>query len=165
MKKEMMSGIGSALNSPRTKNRLAQEFATPFDMFFDEMVSQAFPGFTTNFGPSFFEKGSYPKVNVINQEDSVLIEAAVPGLEKEDISIEISEGVLTICGNSNQIHDSKNYVHREIKRSSFSRSFRLDENLEADKIFAEMKNGLLLLSIPKRKPEEILPKTRKISIS
>jgi len=164
MKKDSTAGIASTLNS-RTRNRLAQEFATPFDMFFDEVMAQTFPGFSVGFGQDFFEKGSYPKVNIINNDAAVIIEAAVPGLEKEDISIDLSEGILTISGKSNQSHDAKNYVHREIKRSSFSRSFKLDENLDCEKIDAEMKNGLLLLKIEKKKPEEVLPKIRRISIS
>ena len=165
MKKDMLSSITNALNSPRAKTRLAQEFATPFDMFFDEMVAQTFPGFSSGFGQDFFEKGSYPKVNILNAEHAVMIEAAVPGLEKEAISIEYTEGVLTIAGSSNQVHEQHHYVHREIKRSSFSRSFRLDDNLDAEKISAEMKNGLLILTIPKKRPEEVEPKTKRISIS
>lgn len=165
MKKEMLSSITNALNSPRAKTRLAQEFATPFDMFFDEMVAQTFPGFSNGFGQDFFEKGSYPKVNILNTDGAIIIEAAVPGLEKDAISIECTEGILTIAGSSNQIHEHNNYVHREIKRSSFSRSFRLDDNLDAEKISAEMKNGLLILTVPKKKPEEVEPRTKKIFIS
>ena len=144
-----------------------QEFLTPFDRIFDEMVSSMFPSFSSDFGDDFFTKGSYPKVNVINCEKSIEIEASIPGLTKKEIDVSVTEGTLTIQGQSKQrknVKDSQ-YVTREIKKSSFRRSFTLGENLNHEKISASFDNGILTLSIPKLVPTEKKIATRKVEIS
>ncbi len=150
---------------PRSITR--QEFLTPFDRLFDDMVSSMFPSFSSDLGDDFFTKGSYPKVNVINRESSVEIEAAIPGMDKSDIDVSVTDGILTIQGERNQkegVSDSQ-YVKREIKRSSFRRSFTLGDNLDHKSILAEFDNGILTLSISKLEPEQRESKTRKISIN
>ena len=144
-----------------------QEFLTPFDRLFDDMVTTMFPSFSHDLGDDFFSKGSYPKVNVINRENSVEIEAAIPGMDKEDIDVSITDGVLTIQGESNQRSDieENQYVKREIKRSSFRRSFTLGENLDKNSINAAFDNGILTLSIPKVNPEAAKSQTLKVDIS
>jgi|TARA_Y100000310_G_C20217670_1_gene594279 HSP20 family protein len=132
------------------------EWLTPFDRLFDDMLGNMFPAFATDVGEDFFVKGSYPKVNVVNNEANLTIEAAIPGLTKEDVSVEIAEGVLTIQGSSNQRTDVENsqYVKREIKRSAFQRSFRLGENLDENNVTGQYDNGILTLIIPKIVPTE-----------
>tara|TARA_E500000331_G_scaffold271921_1_gene263709 strand:+ start:792 stop:1271 length:480 start_codon:yes stop_codon:yes gene_type:complete len=144
-----------------------QEFLTPFDTIFDDMVSSMFPTFSNDLGDDFFARGSYPKVNVINNENTVEIEAAIPGMEKDEIEVSITDGILTIRGAGCQregISDSQ-YVKREIKRSSFRRSFTLGENLDHSLISADFDKGILVLSIPKITPEEKKSKTMKINIT
>ena len=106
-------------------------------------------------------------VNVINNDNSVLIEAAIPGMRREDVSVEVAEGVLTIQGTSNQHEDIKDgqYVKREIKRSAFQRSFRLGDNLDESQIKGNYDNGILTLTIPKVVPTEEERTVRKIEIS
>ena len=73
-----MSAIIRRRVNPRSLTK--REFLTPFDRLFDDMLTDMFPSFHREFGDEFFSKGSYPKVNVINHEDHILIEAAIPGL-------------------------------------------------------------------------------------
>ncbi len=160
-----MSAIIRRRVSPRSLTK--KEFLTPFDRLFDDMLTDMFPQFHREFGDEFFSKGSYPKVNVINHENHILIEAAIPGLSKEDINVEVTDGVLSIVGTSNQnegVTDSQ-YVKREIKRSSFRRSFTLNDNLASEKISAGFDNGILSLEIPKVIPDNSEPQTRKIEIA
>ncbi len=142
------------------------EWLTPFDRLFDDMLGNMFPTLAHDVGEDFFVKGSYPKVNVINNDTNVTIEAAIPGLDKEDVTVQVTEGVLTIQGTSNQRADTENsqYVKREIKRSAFQRSFRLGENLDENNISGEYDNGILTLVIPKVVPteEETIVKTVEI---
>ena len=142
------------------------EWLTPFDRLFDDMLGSMFPTLAHDVGEDFFVKGSYPKVNVINNDTDVTIEAAIPGLDKEDVTVQVTEGVLTIQGTSNQRADTENsqYVKREIKRSAFQRSFRLGENLDENNISGEYDNGILTLVIPKVVPteEETIVKTVQI---
>ncbi len=121
----------------------------------------------------------YPKLNMINNDNDYEISAAVPGLEKDDISITISnvkdsnhepiEGVkkLTIKGKKvNETEDkNKKYIARELKMSSWGRTICFNENdVELDKMEAEMKDGLLKIIIPKvpKKEKEIEPSKEEI---
>ena len=151
--------------APRALSR--NEWLTPFDRLFDDMLGNMFPTVARDVGEHFFVKGAYPKVNVINNEDSVLIEAAIPGMQKEDVTVEVSDGVLTIQGSSNQRSDVENgqYVKREIKRSAFQRSFRLGENLDETAIQGSCENGILCLTIPKVVPTTEERVVRKIEIA
>ena len=144
-----------------------KEFLTPFDELFNSLLNNSFPELHNDLGANFFSQGSYPKCNVVNFDDKVEIEAAIPGLTRSDITVEVSDGVLVIKGESNQREDISDaqYVKREVKRSAFARSFTLDENLNQDEITATFNDGMLILSIPKREEVEIMPQVRRISIS
>jgi HSP20 family protein len=143
-----------------------QEFLTPFDRIFDDMFGNLFPTLANDFGDDFFTKGSYPKVNVVNYEECIEIDAAIPGISKDDVDVELTDGVLTIQGSStnrDSIDDSQ-FLKREIKRSSFRRSFTLGDNLDSVNISASFDNGILTLRIPKLVPDDARPVTRKITI-
>jgi|TARA_R100001594_G_scaffold45594_1_gene78478 HSP20 family protein len=149
------------------KHFTRDEFLTPFDRLFDDFFKSSFPGLSKDFGDDFFSKGSYPKVNVVDNVDSIVIEAAVPGLTKKDVQVEVQDNVLTIKAESNQKAsvESSQYVKREIKRSAFQRSFNLGENLDQEKITGECENGVLVLTIPKFVPVEKEKTVKKIEIS
>lgn len=161
-----MSAIIRRRNSLPAKTMTRQEFLTPFDRIFDDMFGSMFPTVADGFGEDFFTKGSYPKVNVINYTECIDIDAAIPGMTKDDVSVEITDGVLTIQGMSNQNRhvDDSQYLKREIKRSSFRRSFTLGDNLDSENVSAKFDNGILSLSIPKIKADNAAPMTRKIVI-
>ena len=148
----------------RVVNR--KEFLAPFDELFNTLLNDSFPSLHSELGENFFSQGSYPKCNVVNFDNKVEIEAAIPGMGKEDISVEISDCILTIKGESNQRSDvdDSQYVKREVKRSAFARSFTLGENLEQTEISASFNNGMLILTIPKREEVEVMPEIRRIEI-
>ena len=160
----MASLIRKGAHPARTISK--REFLTPFDELFNTFMGDMFPTFHQEFGQDFFVQGSYPKCNVVNFDDRIEIEAAIPGLTKEDVNVEIADGVLTIKAESNQrddVEDSQ-YVKREVKRSAFARSFRLGENLDESRIAGAHKNGVLTISIPKVLPTTAEPVVRKIEI-
>jgi len=162
-----MSAIMRRRNSNLpAKTMTRQEFLTPFDRIFDDMFGNMFPSVADGFGDDFFTKGSYPKVNVINYDECIEIDAAIPGMTKDDVDVEITDGVLTIQGTSNQNRpvDDSQYLKREIKRSSFRRSFTLGDNLNTSEISARFDNGILTLKIPKLVSDDTKPVTRKITI-
>ena len=115
-----------------------------------------------NFGVEFFGNNSYPKVDVIDHTDKITIEAEIPGLGKEEVSVDLEEDILTISGLKHSHDEDTNlkYIRKELKRSSFKRSFKLGDNVEKDNISADFENGVLLISISKIKKEE--PKKVKI---
>lgn len=138
------------------------EFLTPFDSFFDYAIGQMYPSFGREVGVEFFGNNSYPKVDVIDHDDKITIEAEIPGLNKDEVSVDMEENVITVSGlkHSHTEDTSTRYIRRELKRSAFKRSFRLGENLNLKKIKADFQNGVLLISVPKTEPEK--PKKVKI---
>ena len=139
-----------------------EEFMVPFDSLFDDIIQKTMPSFTDEFGINFFGSNSYPKVDVIDHEDRITIEAEIPGLNREEVSVDLEEGVMTISGqkNSQDVDTSLKYIRKELKRSSFKRSFKLGENINSKKINADFNNGILLITLPKKDPE----KNKKIKI-
>jgi HSP20 family protein len=153
------------VGTPSLWNQIVEDFDgkfTSFDSIFDSIWKSGFPNQSKVLGSDVFTKTAFPKVNVIEESDHVEIEAHLSGIKKEDVSVEISDGILTISGkNSEQdtspSHSTKKYVIRELKKSSFSRSFTMTDNLEQDisKISAKFDNGILYITIPKIKNDEI----------
>ena len=95
---------------------------------------------------------SLPAVNVFEDTEEYTIELAVPGMEKEDFTLSIEDGVLTISAES-ELEDvdefEGEYTYREYNYKTFSRSFNLPEDAMEDDIEAIYKNGELIISIPK----------------
>ena len=147
--------------NPRHLSR--DEFLTPFDKVFDTMMEQAFPSFKEDVGVSF-NQGAYPKVNVYEHDDKISIVAEIPGLDKKNVSVEVEDQVLTISGDKHGFDDSDaKCITRELKQSSFKRSFNLGEHLDGDDVSASFKDGLLSIAIPKKEPEK--PKKKFVKIS
>ena len=71
------------------------EFLTPFDRMFDQIVETAFPDVAKTVGVKPFQGTAYPKVNVYEFEDKVGLIAEIPGLDRKDLNIEVEDGKLT----------------------------------------------------------------------
>ena len=132
---------------------------------FDTLFETNFPEVVRSVGVKPFEGTAYPKVNVYEYDKKVGIVAEIPGLDKKDLTIEVQDGNLTISGNKHSVVEDENakVLRRELKGSSFKRSFALGENLDGDDIKASFKNGVLNIDIPKVIPEE--PKKTFVKIS
>ena len=141
---------------------MRDEFLKPFDQVFDQMLNQQFPNFYEQTGIDFL-KGAYPKCNILDKDESVNVIAEIPGLTKDDVNIKVENGVMTISGKNQSLDDKgARYIRRELKHSSFKRSFELGDTLDPSKISAKFENGILNITIPKK--EEALPKTIDITI-
>ena len=146
---------------PRHLNR--DEFLTPFDKIFDELMNKQFPTFQEEVGVSF-NKGAYPKVNVYEYDDKIGIIAEIPGLDKKDVTVDVEDGILTISGDKHGLQDNGGKcITRELKQSSFKRSFNLGDHLDGEGVGAKFKDGLLSISVPKKEPEK--PKKNFVKIS
>jgi len=139
------------------------EFLTPFDRIFDELMNKQFPAFQEEVGVSF-NKGAYPKVNVYEYDDKIGIVAEIPGLDKKNVTVEVEDQVLTISGDKHGFDsDGGKCITRELKQSSFKRSFNLGDHLDGEDISANFKDGILSISVPKIEPEK--PKKTFVKIS
>ncbi len=90
------------------------------------------------------------RVDVKDEGDHYLLEADMPGVKKEDVNIEVEDGVLTISAQSKQKQEEKkdNYIFSERRSSSFRRSFTLN-GIDEEKISATCEDGVLKLTLPK----------------
>lgn len=120
------------------------------------------------FNDSFFNRNDSKvmKTDIKERENSYIIDIDLPGFDKDNIKIDITDGYLTISAKlSEEKNDDKNekYVRRERYFGECSRSFYVGENIDADSIKATFKKGILSLEIPKVE-EEKLPDKKYIEI-
>jgi HSP20 family protein len=92
-----------------------------------------------------------PRINVTEGKDSLAITAELPGLEAKDVEVSISGDMLTIKGEKKQEREEKDEYRHMVERTygAFSRMVRLPAPVDADKIKASFKNGVLTVTLPK----------------
>jgi HSP20 family protein len=99
-----------------------------------------------------------PAVDIYEDDAAITVKAELAGMKPEEIKINVENNVLTLSGERQLEHEEKREGYHRIERSygSFTRSFVLPESVDADKVEAEMTEGVLTVRIPKKK--EIEPK-------
>ena len=111
-----------------------------------------------------------PAINVIENEKDYKVEVAAPGMTKEDFNIHLGEDnelVITMeKKNETKEEDKENkkYLRREFSYSKFQQAFVLPDDVEKDKISANVTDGVLTIELPKRAPEEKAKINRVIEI-
>ena len=95
-----------------------------------------------------------PAVDLFEKDDHFVIKAELPGVDKNDIKVDLKDRVLTVSGERNSDNEVKeeNYYRRERSYGKFQRAFRLPADVDSDKIKAEFKDGVLQVEVPK--PEQ-----------
>lgn len=109
------------------------------------------------------EAAGYPPYNIQHvDDDEYLIELAVAGFGEDDLSVEVQQNVLTVTGRiaEKSEEDSRRFLHRGIAERAFERRFHLADHVEVSG--AELKNGLLRISLVREVPEAAKP--RRIAI-
>jgi HSP20 family protein len=101
-----------------------------------------------------------PRVDVHETDNEVLLDVELPGIEKNDVKVEVKDGVLTISGERKLERKGKEDGYRSVERryGRYERSFGLGETVNAEKITASYKNGVMTITLPKvekAKPREI----------
>ena len=99
-----------------------------------------------------------PVVDVYDNDDSIVVKAELPGIDKEGIEIDVKDRVLTLKGERSSESEVKddNYYRRERSYGKFERAFNLPADVDPDNIKADYKDGVLKIDIPK--PEEKKPR-------
>jgi HSP20 family protein len=92
-----------------------------------------------------------PIVDVYENDEGIVVKAEVPGVEKNDISVDIHDGVLTVKGERKHEEEVKEnrFYRKERVYGKFQRAFRLPEGTNYDKINADFKDGILTVTVPK----------------
>lgn len=97
-----------------------------------------------------------PRVEVIDQDTEMLVRAELPGIRREDLHVEMTEGMLTIHGEKRREEkiDERNVLRSEIIHGTFSRTLSLPSGLDAEHVKAEFENGVLTVHLPKLEKTE-----------
>lgn len=105
-----------------------------------------------------------PPVDVAETQEKILVRAEVPGLKQEDIQIEFENGLLTIRG-ERKLEKTEGVTWHRVERvyGNFSRSFTLPRTVDAEKIAATYREGILEIEVPKK--EEAKPKNIRIAVN
>ncbi|MBQ2294298.1 MAG: Hsp20/alpha crystallin family protein [Spirochaetales bacterium] len=99
---------------------------------------------------------TFPEVNIYESKDKYMVLAKIPGVDKKDIQISIKDNALKLSGEIKSKDSNKTYYLTERISGSFKRNFMFDEKIDAEKVFAELKNGILTIDLPKS--EDAKPK-------
>lgn len=136
----------------------------PFE-YRDHNLFNAFDIFERSFfGNSNVDLPAF-RTDIRDAGDKYLLDAELPGFNKEDISLDIKDGILTISAEHNESNDQKddngNYIRRERRYGSFRRSFDIS-GIDENAISASYQNGILQLTLPKA--QQVLPQSHRIAI-
>lgn len=143
---------------------------TRYDPFRDlrslqEEVNRLFStNLTRGFGEEGIGRGAWnPSVDIYENKDQIVLEAELPGMNRDDFDLTVENSVITLRGERHfeKKDDSDNYHRVERSYGSFTRSFTLPQTVSADGATAEYRNGVLRVTLPKR--EET--KARRIEVA
>jgi HSP20 family protein len=108
----------------------------------------------------------YPEVDIEETENDYIVSLDLPGMKKDDVKISFHDDILTISGEKKvekKEEDNGNYHYFERRFGKFERSFRINSDIISDKIEATMKDGVLIVNLPKAeiaKPKQIEVKVK-----
>ena len=131
-------------------------------------VTTVFDNFFSD-NPDLFQvlsaSDSVPAANIVENDKNYTLELAVPGMSKKDLKIEVDNNMICISSEKEESSETseKNYTRREYSFNAFSRSFRLPDNVDPEKVSASYNNGILTVEITKTKPDK--PPMKTIAIS
>jgi HSP20 family molecular chaperone IbpA len=102
-----------------------------------------------------------PPVDIFENEDSLIVVADLPGVDKDGVDIRVEDDILTIKGNAKYTQPA-NVLRQEFTLQNYYRQFQLSDEVDQSKISAESKNGVLTIMMPKA--EKSKPKQIKVKV-
>ena len=138
--------------TPQRELRLLDEM----DRLFDAMTSQSWLHPFRDWWPELPRVEETmdlrtPRIDMLDRENEILVKAEVPDVDRKDLDVELSGTTLTIRGTRRheETVEKDNFFRAEIATGSFGRTLRLPEEIDPDKVTAELTNGLLEIHLPK----------------
>ncbi len=127
--------------------------------FFDDRLWRMRDSNKEELGAAFM-----PAVDVYEDQDGLVLSVEVPGMEPKDVDLRIENGVLTLRGERKLEREDRkeNYLRVERSYGTFARSFSLPPTVDAERVKADYKNGVLRVQLPKR--EEAKPRSIKVKV-
>jgi len=122
---------------------------------FDDLFNDFFSPVAFSGRPASLLESQELKVDIFEKDDAIFINAELPGMDKEDITVDIKGKLVTLGGEqkSNQEIKEENYYRRERRYGKFERTFSLPFEVNGDSVKANYANGILKLEIPKPKDQ------------
>lgn len=116
------------------------------------MIEKFFGKKITNKAADGQEVSTVPSVNISDENKAFEVNMALPGLDKNDVKLEIKDNCLVISSEKQYEKEDQNrdWMRREYGYASFQRMFQLPESADNEKVLAEMKNGILSVKIAKK---------------
>lgn len=147
----------------RTPKSLALGTRDPFHGFFDRVFENFWNDSDFVADAESGRRTWLPAVDIVETEDAFVATADLPGLKKGDIDVSIEDSVLTVSGERKFENAEEKGTYRRVERSygTFRRSFTLPRSVDAGKVEAKFKDGVLSLTLPKSE----VAKGRKIAVS
>ncbi len=116
-------------------------------LFHDDLLSEFFAPLS---------KAKYkimgPASNIKQTEKEMILDVMLPGLNKEDVKVSVKDSVLTVSCHKESDYsiDNESYLRREFAMSSFSRSFKIPNEVDQNQISSKLENGILTITLPKK---------------
>lgn len=106
-----------------------------------------------------------PRIDIVENDNGYVVSAELPGVQKNEIDIDIKDNTLTISGEKKfeKKEEKDNYLRVERSYGKFQRSLYLDQNVDREKISAKYKDGILQVTLPKK--EEATPKKIEVKVN
>jgi HSP20 family protein len=144
------------------KQKTAVMSQRPYELQSD--IDQLFDRFRSSFDELFWEPGidlmaspdyRTPVMDIVDLGDKYEMHVEMPGIKKEDINIEVTPTMVEICAEHEETSENKgkNWLRQERSSTDFYRSLELPEELKTGNVDAELKDGVLTLSLPKAEPK------------
>ena len=132
-------------------------FDFPIDRFFEDFLPRRA---VVNGGVENYQ----PRVDIVEEKDAVVVSAEIPGVEKDKLSVELEDGVLTLSAEKTvENREEKNDLYRsERTYGTYKRSFKVPTSVNPDDISAEYVNGVLKVTLPKH--PEAAPRQIEITV-
>lgn len=157
-RKEMVRRTEPGGLIPWTPFRELERFRSTMDQALEDF-------FTTNIPELPLERGWLPAVDVEEREKEYIFSVEVPGMEKEDVHVEVQNQTLKVSGERKEEKDEKRkgYLRHEQSYGAFSRAFTLPDDASSEGLKATCKNGVLKIAVPRS--EKAKGKTVPITVS
>lgn len=145
----------------KTAQPLARRNGTDALEQFHHEIDRMFAGFFDDLGlgplarwDTLGAMTDWPRVNVAESENEVIVTAELPGVDEKDVKVELDDNSITLKGEMYEEHEDKDrrWTHVERRCGSFQRTLALPAEIAADKAKAAFKRGLLTVTLPKREP-------------
>jgi len=122
-----------------------------FDHFFNDFLLNKWPR-ALDWNNSILLPTHMPRVNMIDHDENIEVQAALPGIKKEDVSVSVKHQTITISTTSKEEKKEEEpgkYFRREICHGQFQRTLSLPDNIDDENVKACFKDGILTVTIPK----------------